>query len=133
MRAFFLATEKVPKPTIVTLRPFFSEALMPAISELKAASACDLVSPTSFAIFPTRSPLFKEPPLSAPRFIKYLGIARVIALQRCVSQAKSLPEPAIDRGRTSFVPASAAVGARTATHAALFKHTSCCGSCRFQR
>jgi hypothetical protein len=91
MRAFFLATEKVPNPTIVTFRPFFSEALMPARRELKAASACDLVSPTSFAIFPTRSPLFKEPPLSAPHFIRLLGIGRVIAPHSRASQAKFSP------------------------------------------
>jgi hypothetical protein len=61
-RAFLLATEKVPNPTIVTFWPFLREAVMLPIKELKAASDCDLVSPTSFAIFPTRSPLFKEPP-----------------------------------------------------------------------
>lgn len=90
MRAFFFTTEKVPKPTIVTFRFFFSEAVMPPISELKAVSAFTLVSPASFAIFATRSLLFKESPLSTPLCIGNLGIGRVIALHRDTSQVNSM-------------------------------------------
>ncbi len=61
-RAFLLATKNVPNPTRVTFCFFFKEAVIPPIRELKAASALDFVRPVSFAIFATRSPLFKESP-----------------------------------------------------------------------
>jgi hypothetical protein len=59
---FSLSYRKSPKAYNGYFWPFFKEAVMLPVNELKAASAFALVRLASFAIFPTRSPLFKVPP-----------------------------------------------------------------------
>src|SRR5918996_5959158 len=51
-------TEKVPKPTSVTLSPLLRASWTPSTSAFNAFSACRLVSSASFAIRVTRSALF---------------------------------------------------------------------------
>src|SRR5690606_41374355 len=51
-------SEKVPKPTKVSLSPFFNVLLTPSKNESRAAPAWTLVMPASSAILVTSSALF---------------------------------------------------------------------------
>src|SRR5215467_14601997 len=58
VRALRELTEKVPKPTKVTLLPFFNVDTTPSSAELRALLACTLEIFASFAILSINSPLF---------------------------------------------------------------------------
>src|SRR5580704_10932243 len=62
VRALRFAILNVPKPTNDTGSPFFSDLVMPSMSESIAAAAVVLVMPASFAILATTSCLFTNPP-----------------------------------------------------------------------
>src|SRR5450432_1753214 len=58
LRAALLLTEKVPKPTSVTLPPPFKVLVTASTKESKEALACVLVTPASSAILAISSALF---------------------------------------------------------------------------
>src|SRR5918993_3044570 len=58
LRAALLETEKVPKPTKVTLPPPFKVLVTASTKESKEAFACVFVTPASSAIFAINSALF---------------------------------------------------------------------------
>ena len=58
MRAFRLLMPHVPKPTRVTLCPFFSDDVMPSVRASIAVAAAVRVMPASVAILPINSCLF---------------------------------------------------------------------------
>src|SRR5665647_2687399 len=58
LRAALLLTEKVPKPTSVTLPPPLRVLVTAVVKESKAALACVLVTPASSAILAISSALF---------------------------------------------------------------------------
>lgn len=58
LRAARSDTENVPKPTSVTLSPFFSDVITVLVNESSASLACDFVTPASFAILSINSALF---------------------------------------------------------------------------
>src|SRR3954470_11598731 len=58
VRAWRLLTEKVPKPTRVTLSPLFKVLVTASTKESRASLACVLEIPASSAILATNSALF---------------------------------------------------------------------------
>src|SRR6185295_16310121 len=58
VRAALLETEKVPKPTKVSLSPLFKVLVTPSWKESRAAAAATLVMPASSAILLINSALF---------------------------------------------------------------------------
>src|SRR5437764_10182585 len=63
LRALRLAVLNVPNPTNETGSPFFSDFVMPSISESMAAAAVVFVRPVSLAILTITSCLFMNPPV----------------------------------------------------------------------
>lgn len=68
-RAFLFETENVPKPTRVTLFPFFRDFVIAPMKEFKALSADAFDTSASFAILSTSSAFVIEPPLNVSKKI----------------------------------------------------------------
>src|SRR2546422_1088644 len=85
--AFRELTEKVPKPTSVTLFPFLNVDTTPSIAELRELLAWTFEIFASFAILSINSPLFMFALLGNSEVNRPTGSLRVISLRNRRCQA----------------------------------------------